>query len=722
MSAVAEPLTHRAARELGERGQHLVWKSHGRWRFKGVPQPQQIFEVGEPGITPLRAPPHGPKAWRDIPLWRRPAALAAELALVAVVGFGVWFTTRPQPAIAFNQRDWVVLADLRNLTDQPLLDDSLEQAFRISLEQSRHVNVLSDLKTRDTLARMQRAPDTELDRATASEVALREGARAVILPTVAEVGGRLRVSAEVIDPHTETTVYAEHADGRGAETALSSIDSVTVSLRQKLGEELQAIEEDSAPLPRVTTSNLEALRMYARGQKAYAQNEFSKAKEFYKHATELDPQFALAWLGQVRVDFSTQDLVAAEVPLLRAKALRSRLTARDALYLEAWVAWLQEPSTVLDRWMKLATLYPDYLPAQANAAMFLLTQNRFDDAVPFARRAAAPQSEIANRGHDALGRALLGTEQYSSAAKAFDRALKDGYSATMRRRVAVDAAQRQYDQVDARLGKADPSDTFVSLERISVAVDRAEWGAARREAKRMAAASSGEGFVGRVFLLTAAVTSWLADDPESAKKYANDTVRNSLAAFHEGSNPNVDDLGLAVSAALFAQRLGDRSLPRKVLAVLDDFPKLTGFPVLLELTTVLRAENARLAGEPDKAIQALTPLLGGHEQYQTHAALLSAYVASGENNLALEQARWLQNHRGLAYIELGFGQGLQALNVADSNLALLSEAELLMRTGRREEAQRPLREFDQLWPIGTLPSHLRVRREALSDASNKGLM
>src|SRR5690606_39055662 len=98
MSAVAEPLTHRAARELGERGQHLVWKSHGRWRFKGVPQPQQIFEVGEPGITPLRAPPHGPKAWRDIPLWRRPAALAAELALVAVVGFGVWFTTRPQPA------------------------------------------------------------------------------------------------------------------------------------------------------------------------------------------------------------------------------------------------------------------------------------------------------------------------------------------------------------------------------------------------------------------------------------------------------------------------------------------------------------------------------------------------------------------------------------------------------------------------------------------------
>ena len=80
LSAVAEPLAHRAARELGERGQHLLWKSYGRWRFKGVPDSQEIYEVGEPGIAPLRAPPNTPKAWRDMPLWRRPAALAAEAA------------------------------------------------------------------------------------------------------------------------------------------------------------------------------------------------------------------------------------------------------------------------------------------------------------------------------------------------------------------------------------------------------------------------------------------------------------------------------------------------------------------------------------------------------------------------------------------------------------------------------------------------------------------
>ena len=64
LSAVAEPLAHRSARELGERGLGLLWKSYGRWRFKGVPEPQEIFEVGEPGIAPLRAPAATPKAWR----------------------------------------------------------------------------------------------------------------------------------------------------------------------------------------------------------------------------------------------------------------------------------------------------------------------------------------------------------------------------------------------------------------------------------------------------------------------------------------------------------------------------------------------------------------------------------------------------------------------------------------------------------------------------------
>lgn len=154
LSAVAESLTHRAARELGDRADRLLWKSHGRWRFKGMPTAMEIYEVGEVGLTPLRMPKNSAKAWRDVPLWRRPAALVAEVGVVFGIGFAVWLFARPQPALAFAERDWVVVGTVRNLTNDVMLDGALDQAFRISLEQSRYVNVLSEDRTLKLLGKV----------------------------------------------------------------------------------------------------------------------------------------------------------------------------------------------------------------------------------------------------------------------------------------------------------------------------------------------------------------------------------------------------------------------------------------------------------------------------------------------------------------------------------------------------------------------------------------
>lgn len=348
VSAIAEPLAHRAARELGERGEHLLWKSHGHWCFKGVPGKQEVHEVGEAGLAPLRMPKNGPKAWRDLPLWRRPASLVAEAVLLAGLGIGGWYAMKPEPAIAFAERDWVVMGDLRNLTGDPRLDESLEQAFRISLEQSRYVNVLSDLKARETLQRMQKPEGTAIDRAIASEIAVRDGVRAVILPMVSEVGGRLRVSAEVVDPRTQSTVYVESADGRGVGSALDSVDTVTGALRGKLGEALASIERDSKPLPQVTTSNIDALKSYALGQQAFDDGDYPKAKRLFDTAISLDASFAMAWLGGLRA-LNAQGLsVEAESYLRKGAALSARLAARDKLYMDAWLARFDHPAGELE--------------------------------------------------------------------------------------------------------------------------------------------------------------------------------------------------------------------------------------------------------------------------------------------------------------------------------------------------------------------------------------
>jgi len=720
LSAVAEPLAHRAARELGERGQNLLWKSYGRWRFKGVPEPQEIFEVGEFGVAPLRVPPNSPKAWRDLPLWRRPAALTAEVFLVLGIGIGVWFITKPQPAIAFNQRDWVVVGDLRNLTGDKLLDDSLEQAFRISLEQSRHVNVLSDLKARETLARMQRKSDTLLDRAVASEIALRDGARAVILPTVAEVGGRVRVSAEVIDPHTQTTVYAESADGVGIRSALESIDAVTATLRGKLGEAVKTIEKDSAPLPQVTTKNLDALRAYALAQTSYAQGKHLEALQLYERATQLDPQFALAWLGQMRVQYSVVNSPAAVQALRRAQSLREHLAPREALYLDAWVAEFDQPATALSRWQELANLYPDFWPAQGNAALALNAQNRFKEALPYAQRNSVPQNELASVGWDWLGRAQLGQGQYSLAKLSFDQALARGYQGSLRRRIAVDAAQRDFASADRLLQKTRPDDRHAYIEKTSVAVDRARWRDAQDSfAAALGLVSADAGLDGRLLLMPAASVDWLVGDEVQALSRVRSTADKALAALAQSYDADAaDDAALALSAALLAQRLGDTSVAEKVLATLDRHVDLMAMPSHSELAVIVRAERARRSGHPQEALELLRPRISGHERYQLHVALLEAYADVGDFDKALQESHWLQRHRGLAYAEVNCGWSLQALNVADSNIAVLREAELQVLRGRAAEAKKALADFDRRWPAEVLPDHLKVRRSSVRDASS----
>ena len=46
---------------------------------------------------------------------------------------------RPDPAIAFAKRDWVVVGSLHNLTGETVFDDALESALRIGLEQFRAI-------------------------------------------------------------------------------------------------------------------------------------------------------------------------------------------------------------------------------------------------------------------------------------------------------------------------------------------------------------------------------------------------------------------------------------------------------------------------------------------------------------------------------------------------------------------------------------------------------
>src|SRR5690606_24499201 len=85
LSGIAQTLAQRAQDELGAVAPRVRWLTHGRYRFKGVPQPMIVHEVGEAGLAPLSPPPSGSKVRRELPWYRTPAALTMELGVALLL-------------------------------------------------------------------------------------------------------------------------------------------------------------------------------------------------------------------------------------------------------------------------------------------------------------------------------------------------------------------------------------------------------------------------------------------------------------------------------------------------------------------------------------------------------------------------------------------------------------------------------------------------------------
>jgi putative peptide modification system cyclase len=718
LSGIAFSLAQRAASELRDAA-NLRWLTHGRYRFKGVAAPMLVHEVGEAGFAPLQAPPSTAKAQRDVPLWRRPGALALEaIALLAAVAIPFALSLRAAPAIAFGERDWIVMAELNNLTGETLLDDSLETAFRISLEQSRYVNVLSDLKLRDTLARMQKPADTAVDRNIASEIALREGARAVILPTVAEIGGRVRVSAEVIDPHTQTTVYAESADGVGAASTLDSIDSVTHTLREKLGETLASIEKDSAPLPQVTSKNLDALRAYALGERAYAQDRLDEADALFGEAAKLDAEFALAMIGKARVAYRRDRFRAAHEHAQHALALKDRLTARDALYVDAWAAYFGAPEATIEKWNVLTTLYPDHLDARYNLGLFqALLANRFEDCLTSATRIDIAQ--YASRADAVYLKAFcsMGLNRIEEASREFERARTLGTLGVGTAHAAAYAVQREFDAAMQRL-QQDATASIMAIERpgllAAIAADRGDLAAAKLHLEAAVDAGAEGSNVSKVWStqaqLLAAADGLVSDEPGRLESL----LKRRIAALPGDPPEHTRPEAFAVLAlGLVAARSGQPELADRALAAIDSVSSLEGYPLHQALRNCLRAERLSDQGDYAAALALLPDSPDQDELLQQHASRLRVLRASGRNKEALAQARALAVRRGRAYSEIGQISLLVPLNIVEVNLAALTTAELLAVLETADAARQALGEFSSIWPEAVWPESIKRRVESL---------
>lgn len=728
LSGVAYSLAHRAQGELGERLATVRWRTHGRYQFKGIPDPIPVFEVGEEGHAPLKPPPWSGKAHREIPFWRRPASLAIELAvLFAVVAVPAWYLFKPAPAIAFANRDWVVVGDLKNLTGESKFDESLQTAFRIGLEQSRHVNVLSDLKTRETIKLMQRDPEsTPVDRAVGAEIALRDGARALILPTVAEIGGRVRVTAEVIDPNTQTTVYSESADGVGEQSVLPSLDKVNQQLRVRLGEALATVSKESTPLDKAATKNLEALKAYTLARRAYATGNSKDALALLQQAVKLDPDFALARTLMASIYINVGENASALREIDAALAIRDRLSSRDALYVDSWKALFGPPEPALEKWKALAQLYPDFVTARGIYGFYAWqSANQYDEAIKAYTSSISSKNSKSEEIEAILGVLMLGQEKYQEAGQHLTTAANLGLNFS-EFRAATEAAQRRFRKIDDILSSSknfnlQGQDVSSQNARVSFFVDQGHWAKvwASLEKSKVNIGSNSRG-IRKLNTIEASLRALTAAGDEGSVELRNLIKEEQVALKTEVHIDRSETIFHLLFASYLAANKGDAKLAQSTLSQIEPESTDDGYPVRSRMAAAVRAEIERANGRPDDAIRILTALpLDGTELFVTRLALMDSFAAKRDFQNALEQARWLAGHRGRAYTEYNSDWIMRPFNVAQSNLALLRAAEFLSELDDEHASESSLESFLLAWPEFKQSAFVASRVQALQSRLSK---
>ncbi len=284
------------------------------------------------GISSTAAPTLAEQDPRKKKSWKIPTVAAAVL-IAALVAGGLFYRSRHVSAL--TEKDTVVLADFVNTTGDPVFDGTLKQALAVQLEQSPYLKILPESRVRQALGFMGHPVDERISNDVAREIALREGAKAVLGGSIAGLGNSYVVTLSAVNAQNGDSLAREQVEASSKEQVLKALDTGASSLRAKLGESLGSVQQFAKPLEQATTSSLEALQAFSLGQTEHMKLMDDRAIPHLKRAVELDPNFATAYatLGVSYGNLGAWTL--SREALRKAFELRERASERERLYISA---------------------------------------------------------------------------------------------------------------------------------------------------------------------------------------------------------------------------------------------------------------------------------------------------------------------------------------------------------------------------------------------------
>ncbi len=330
------------------------------------------------------------------PRWRPAQKLllgALGVLVTAVVGYsgmralGIGPVGTLVASGLMEEQDRIVLARFDNGTSDSTLAETVTELLRIDLAQSPTLTLLEGPQITNALRRMERDPSSTIDFNLATEIAQREGAKAVLGGEIRALGQDYVVTARLVAASTGETLAAGRETAKGG-AIVDAVDRLSASLRRKIGESLKSIRAD-ASLDQVTTASTEALRTYARALRVNDQGDWARAIALLEEAIGQDSTFAMAH-RKLAVLLSNRETEPerAKAAFTTAYNLRNQLTDRERYLAEAvyYTYVTQDLDAANAAYTSLLEEYPSDPTALNNLAVNYRSTGRAEEAEELYRR------------------------------------------------------------------------------------------------------------------------------------------------------------------------------------------------------------------------------------------------------------------------------------------------------------------------------------------------
>ena len=348
--------------------------------LKNIDEPMKVYSVScEKPIGQIS----------NIMTTKRPKVVFSK-SLLKISSFIIFFIAASFIFILFNssttmpfkERDWIVITDFENITGDPVFDNSLNTAFKLSVNQSRYINVVTRQKIKEILKRMKKDKATHIDEELAREIALRESIKIYISPSISKVGNQYTLTAKIQEAQTDSILRSEVFYVNGQDEILKKMDQLCKKIRKSLGESRYQIFEQSKPLSKVTTSSLDALKEYSLGIEKHLNLQFKEARTHYENAIDLDSNFTAAKASLGNLLFEKFDKDEGRKWLKLAMVSIDDLTDREKYSILAiYAASIDNDLDQSVEYTKtLLNLYPDDAINHNNLGWYYQSKGRYEKA------------------------------------------------------------------------------------------------------------------------------------------------------------------------------------------------------------------------------------------------------------------------------------------------------------------------------------------------------